>query len=191
METRQANGERLGERSDGSISIGDLIPAALRMTLSRMIVGEVRSDEIVYMLRVMTSGSGGSMSTMHVRHPDMIWDRIAELCADSGVPADLAYRLAANAVDFVVYVSMVDETMIGGRRHRFVSHVVEVAGGGEGAAPARNTIFGPLADDPRANPWGRPECEADLKRVGFDLRHLDDRRRGRWGRPLDLVVRPE
>ncbi|NUP50629.1 MAG: CpaF family protein, partial [Catenulispora sp.] len=190
METRQANGERVGEKADGSISIGDMIPAALRMTLSRMIVGEVRSDEIVYMLRVMTSGSGGSMSTMHVRKPDMIWDRIAELCADSGVPADLAYRLAANAIDFVVFVALVDETQIGGRRHRFVSHVVEVAGGGEGAAPSRNTVFGPRGADPRAVPLLRPACSADLRRVGFDLNYLDRfRERGQWPAPLDLKVR--
>jgi len=190
METRQANAERVGEKSDGSISVGDLIPAALRMTLSRMIVGEVRSDEIVYMLRVMTSGSGGSMSTMHVRRPEMIWDRIAELCAESGVPSELAYRLATNAIDFVVFVTLVDETLIGGRRHRFVSHVIEVAGRGEGSSPATNTIFGPRSGDPRGVPLMRPACADDLRRVNFNLSYLDGGH-GAWTQPLKLVVGPQ
>ncbi|MYS85410.1 CpaF family protein [Embleya scabrispora] len=171
FEAREGNGERGNDgRSAGEITIGDMIPPALRMTLSRMIVGEVRSSEIVPMLRVMTNGEGGSMCTLHVREPHMIFDRIAELCLEYGqhMSDRLAYRLAANAVDYLVFVRMIDESGIGGRRHRFVSHVLQMAGMGENGRPATNTVFGPRGEDPRAVPLTAPTDAAALRRAGFD-----------------------
>ncbi|MFF7588994.1 CpaF family protein [Kitasatospora purpeofusca] len=191
MEAREGNGERVEGRSAGELTIGDLIPAALRMTLSRIIVGEVRSGEVVPMLRVMTNGEGGSMCTLHARGPHMVVDRIAELCLEYGshMTDALAYRLTANAVDFIVHVSMVDETHVGGRRHRFVSHVLEVAGLGESGRPALNTVFGPRPElgEPRAVPHTPPQCLDDLRRAGFDAALLGSRY-GSWAEPLQLRI---
>ncbi|MFI1377910.1 ATPase, T2SS/T4P/T4SS family [Embleya sp. NPDC020886] len=188
IEAREGNGERgIDGKSAGELTIGELIPSALRMSLSRMIVGEVRSSEIVPMLRVMTNGEGGSMCTLHVREPDMIFDRIAELCLEYGahMSPELAYRLASNAVDYVVFVRMIDETAIGGKRHRFVSHVLEVTGMGEHRRPAVNTIFAPTGDDPRGMARMYPSDMPDLIRAGFSP-HLLDEPHG-W-RPLQLKV---
>jgi pilus assembly protein CpaF len=189
MEAREGNGERVDGRMAGELTIGELIPAALRMTLSRIIVGEVRSSEVVPMLRVMTNGEGGSMCTLHARGPHMVVDRIAELCLEYGahMTDTLAYRLTANAVDFVVHVAMVDETAVGGRRHRFVSHVLEVVGLGESGRPAMNTVFGPRDAEPRAVPHTPPSCLDDLRRVGFDSRLLQNPY-GTWSAPLDLRI---
>jgi len=188
IEAREGNGEKGADgKSAGELTIGELIPSALRMSLSRMIVGEVRSSEIVPMLRVMTNGEGGSMCTLHVREPDMIFDRIAELCLEYGahMSPELAYRLASNAVDYVVFVRMIDETAIGGRRHRFVSHVLEVTGMGEHMRPAINTIFAPTHDDPRGVARMYPSDMPDLMRAGFSP-HLLDEPHG-W-RPLKLKL---
>lgn len=191
MEGREGNGERVDGRVAGELTIGELIPAALRMTLSRIIVGEVRSAEVVPMLRVMTNGEGGSMCTLHARTPHMVVDRIAELCLEYGsqITDQLAYRLTANALDFIVHVSMIDETGVGGRRHRFVSHVLEVIGLGEHGRPALNTVFGPALDqgEPRAVPRVPPACLDDLRRAGFDADLLDNPY-GTWGSPLQLRV---
>ncbi|MFC5910141.1 CpaF family protein [Streptacidiphilus monticola] len=191
MEAREGNGERVDGRAAGELTIGELIPAALRMTLSRIIVGEVRSAEVVPMLRVMTNGEGGSMCTLHARTPHMVVDRIAELCLEYGsqMTDALAYRLTANALDFIVHVTMIDETPVGGRRHRFVSHVLEVAGLGESGRPALNTVFGPAPDgsEPRAVPQTPPACLDDLRRAGFDAALLGNPY-GTWGAPLHLRV---
>ncbi|MEY9878049.1 pilus assembly protein CpaF [Streptacidiphilus sp. MAP12-33] len=200
MEAREGNGERVDGRAAGELSIGELIPAALRMTLSRIIVGEVRSGEVVPMLRVMTNGEGGSMCTLHARTPHMVVDRIAELCLEYGAQMtdQLAYRLTANALDFVVHVTMIDETGIGGRRHRFVSHILEVAGLGEQGRPALNTVFGPRKGgtdaqgrpvwaEPRAVPQTPPACLDDLRRAGFDAALLRNPY-GTWAAPLSLRV---
>ncbi|MFE0462795.1 CpaF family protein [Kitasatospora sp. NPDC058965] len=191
MEAREGNGERIDGKVAGELSIGELIPAALRMTLSRIIVGEVRSGEVVPMLRVMTNGEGGSMCTLHARGPHMVVDRIAELCLEYGahMTDTLAYRLTANAVDLIVHVSMVDETAVGGRRHRFVSHVLEVTGLGENGRPALNTVFGPRPDlgEPRAVPHTPPNCLDDLRRAGFDAGLLQSAY-GSWQAPLALRI---
>ena len=189
MEAREGNGERVDGRSAGELTIGELIPAALRMTLTRIIVGEVRSAEVVPMLRVMTNGEGGSMCTLHARTPHMVIDRIAELCLEYGsqMTDSLAYRLAANALDFIVHVTMLDETPIGGRRHRFVSHVMEVVGMGESGRPALNTVFGPSGPELRAVPKTPPACLDDLRRVGFDARTLGSPV-GSWAKPLDVRI---
>ncbi|PYC76833.1 ATP/GTP-binding protein [Streptomyces tateyamensis] len=191
MEAREGNGERIDGKAAGELSIGELIPAALRMTLSRIIVGEVRSGEVVPMLRVMTNGEGGSMCTLHARGPHMVVDRIAELCLEYGshMTDTLAYRLTANAVDLIVHVSMVDETAVGGRRHRFVSHVLEVTGLGENGRPALNTVFGPRPDlgEPRGVPHTPPNCLDDLRRAGFDAGLLQSAY-GSWQAPLSLRI---
>lgn len=191
MEAREGNGERVDGRSAGEITVGDLIYPALRMTLSRMVVGEVRGPEVVPMLRVMTNGEGGSLCTLHAREPGMVFDRIAELYMEYGgnMTESLAYKQAANGINFIVFVRMVDETAIGGRRHRFVSHVLEVTGTGETGRPATNTVFGPRPENGefRAVPLMHPSCLGDLMRVGFAA-HLLDMPNGSWTRPLDLKV---
>ncbi|MGZ2358303.1 Flp pilus assembly complex ATPase component TadA [Streptomyces sp. 372A] len=191
MESREGNGERVDGHSVGEITVGDLIYPALRMTLSRMVVGEVRGPEVVPMLRVMTNGEGGSLCTLHAREPHMVFDRIAELYMEYGgnMTESLAYKQAANGINFIVFVKMVDETAIGGRRHRFVSHVQEVTGTGENGRPATNTVFGPRPEmgEPRAVPLMHPGCLPDLMRVGFPAQLLDQPL-GSWQAPLELKV---
>ncbi|QMU68871.1 CpaF family protein [Streptacidiphilus sp. P02-A3a] len=190
IEERQGNGERIDGRPSGELTLTELMPAALRMSLSRIIVGEVRSREVMPMLQAMTNGVGG-MATMHAQTPYMVPDRVAQLCAEYGANINdgLAYRLLANGVHLIVHVSLVDETPIGGRVHRFVSHVLELTGIGENGRPSVNTVFGPHQSgvEPRAVPNTPPACLDDLRRVGFDPALLDNPY-GTWGRPLDLRV---
>ncbi|GAB2717387.1 CpaF family protein [Kitasatospora kifunensis] len=192
MEAREGNGETANGRAAGEITVGDMIYPALRMSLRRMVVGEVRGPEVVAMLRVMTNGEGGSLCTLHARKPHHTFDRIAELYLEygHGMTEALAYRQCANGLDFVVFVTLVDEAGIGGRRHRFVSHVLEVTGMGENGRPATNTVFGPRPEtgEQRAVPLMHPACLPDLVRAGFPA-HLLDNPNGSWDRPLDLLVR--
>jgi pilus assembly protein CpaF len=192
MESRESNGERgVDGRGAGEITLLDLIHRALRMSLSRVVVGEVRGQEIVAMMQAMTNGKGGNLCTIHARRPEIVFDRIAELylLAQANMTEQLAYRQAANGLDLIVYVAMRDETRIGGKRHRFVSHVLEVTGMGENGRPATNRIFAPGPGEPRAVPHMHPGCLEDLVRVGFPA-HLLDYPRGSWRRPLDLRVIP-
>ncbi|MBS2545375.1 CpaF family protein [Catenulispora sp. NL8] len=188
MEARTGNGEVVDGRAIGEITLADLIPAALRMSLTRLIVGEVRAAEILPMLDVMLNSEGGSMCTLHVRRPEQVFRRIATLCAryaPGGMGTDLAFEIAADALDIIVHVRMWDESAIGGSRHRFVSDVLEVTGMGDHGRPATNVIFGPRDPEPRAVPRIQPSSrlQSTLARVGFDVTELD-RQYGAWAKPL-------
>ncbi|WP_435837042.1 CpaF family protein [Streptomyces asoensis] len=190
---RESNGEKdLTGRGAGEVTLLDLMHPALRMSLERIVVGEVRGPEVVAMMQALTNGSGGNLCTIHARRPDIIFDRIAELyaLAQGNLSEQLAYRQTANGLDFIVYVDMTDETQIGGRRHRYVSHVLELTGIGESGRPTTNEVFSPGLDfgELRAVPRMDPGCVDDLRRVGFDSALLQQCY-GAWQAPLPLKVR--
>ncbi|MFF8264311.1 CpaF family protein [Streptomyces virginiae] len=191
MEARESNGEMVAGQAAGEITLMDLMYRALRMTLTRIVVGEVRGPEIVAMLQAMTNGAGGNLCTLHAIHPSVVFDRIAELylLAQANMSEALAYRQAANGLHFIVFVSSIDETKIGGHRHRFVSHVLEVTGIGEGGRPETNAIFGPRPEwgELRAVPLMHPRCINDLRRAGFDAGLLNVPS-GAWPAALPLLV---
>lgn len=190
IEAREGHGD-LGPdgRPAGEVTLERIFPDTLRLSLSRVLVGEVRSAEIVPLLDVMQT-MRGSMATVHARRADGVFNRLAELLMRYGAADTLtgAWLSIVNALDYVVFVDMVDETAIGGRRHRFVSHVIEIDGLGEGARPATQTIFGP-GDDGRARPRVHPQrTRADLARAGFDLALLNHPD-GAWAHPLPTLLR--
>ncbi|MDH6130513.1 CpaF/VirB11 family protein, partial [Kitasatospora sp. GP82] len=196
FEGREGNGERAPDgRAAGEITLTDLFAQSLRMSLRRVIVGEVRGKEVLPMLHAMNEGEGGSMCTVHARSAEMAIERLVMLAMqDEGTQMTdaLAYRLIANAIDVIVYVRLVDETAIGGSRHRFVSQIVEVTGVGEGGRPSRQVVFGPREEgqrrEPRAVPLMAPQCIEDLDRVGFN-RALLRQPWGAWEQPLQAVTR--
>ncbi|MBN1171062.1 MAG: CpaF family protein [Micromonosporaceae bacterium] len=189
VESREGHGD-LGPdgRPAGEVSLERIFPDMLRLSMTRVLVGEVRSAEIVPMFDAMNT-MRGSMCTVHVRHAGGVLLRLAELLMRYGAAGTLtgAWLTIVNALDYIVYIDMINETAIGGRRHRFVSHVIEIDGLGDGATPATQTIFGP-GPDGRARPRLQPQrtC-ADLQRAGFDLQwlNLSD---GLWDQPLPTLV---
>ncbi|OIV37023.1 hypothetical protein BIV57_13390 [Mangrovactinospora gilvigrisea] len=187
FEAREGNGEFLPDgRQAGEVPLDQLFRHALRHTNQRTMVGEVRGPEAPQMVEAMTSGEGGSMATMHINTGRNALPRLARLCAQfSNTTIDNAFRALAESIDFVVILRMVDETPLGGRRHRFVSEVLEVTGLGDSGQPATQFVFKAGERDPRAVPYVPPNCLADLERVGFDRRLLAQPGVGRW-RAMDF-----
>lgn len=195
LEAREGHGSRGPDgRPAGEVTIADLIPLTLRMSVQRIIVGEVRSREIVPMLQAMAT-SRGSLCTIHARHPRAVMDRIVELALSHGreMTADLARRMAAGAIDLIVYITIEDETAIGGTVHRYISDIVEI-GGMAGDQLVTTTVFGP-GPDGRAVPRHLPERLRDpLLRAGYDPRVLSDyiqagdANRGAWTTPLSTIL---
>jgi Flp pilus assembly CpaF family ATPase len=174
MEARQGHGELDARgRHRGEVTLSDLIPVSLSLGVLRIIVGEVRGREIVAMLQAMTT-SRGSICTIHARNPASVIDRTVELALTHGeeMTAELAQRMVAGALDLIVYVEIEDDTGVGGRRHRYVSHVVEIVGASDRGQVVTTELFGPGADG-RAVPRHHPERIRDrLRRIGYDSRDL-------------------
>jgi len=115
LETRPANTE-----GTGRITARDLIVNALRMRPDRVIVGEVRSGEIIELLQAMNTGHEGSMSTIHSNSARDALIRIETLLAVNGYDAGerAISRLIASSLDVVVQLARLPN----GRR--LVSEVV-------------------------------------------------------------------
>lgn len=177
MEARQSNGERVGGAVSGEITLLDLMHKAKRMSLTRVVVGEVRGPEITAMMQAMTSDRPGNMCTIHASEPGAIFDRIAELylLAQSNFTPELAYRQIANGLHFVVFVSVDDS---GPAVRRQVSHVWEITGVGEGGRPTYNEIFRPASEwDLRAVPYAplSERSRQKLEKAGLRMDMLMDR----------------
>ncbi|MFF3313384.1 CpaF family protein [Streptomyces sp. NPDC002952] len=180
--TREGNGER---EATGQVTLADLVPVSLRYKATRVMVGEVRGDEAVAMLEAMIAGGAGSMCTLHAKDPESVVDRLMVPLARAGLSDHAAYRLIAAAVDLIVYVDRIDETDQGGQEHRFVSHVWETAGRGEGGGVALSPVFAPREDagGERAVPTRTPMSERrmrKLERKGFHRGWLTQYPQGQW-----------
>lgn len=90
----------------GSISMGDLVKASLRMRPDRIVVGEVRSGEALDLLQALNTGHDGSLCTVHANGPNEVIQRIATLALYSGaqIPFDALITQAYFGIDLIVYV---------------------------------------------------------------------------------------
>ncbi|MDB5972402.1 MAG: CpaF family protein [Hydrocarboniphaga sp.] len=102
LETRPPNLE--GQRA---VTARDLVRNALRMRPDRIIVGEVRGDEVMDMLQAMNTGHDGSMTTLHANAPKEAVHRLELLAGFAGYAGSEANFRAqvASAVNLFVHVS--------------------------------------------------------------------------------------
>lgn len=101
LETRPPNIEGKGE-----ITIRQLVKNALHMRPDRVIVGEVRSNEVLDMLQAMTTGHEGSMTTLHSNSAFEALDRLEMLTLmdNPNISPSVARRQIVNAVDLVIHM---------------------------------------------------------------------------------------
>jgi len=132
LETRPANTEGAGE-----ISQRQLVRNALRMRPDRIILGEIRGDEVIDVLSAMNTGHDGSMATIHSNNPRDCLGRVENLLAMSGVqiPILAMRQQISSAINLIVQVARMRD---GGRR---VTHIEEVIGM-EGETIITQTLFG-------------------------------------------------
>jgi pilus assembly protein CpaF len=102
LETRPPNIEGTGE-----ITQRDLVRNCLRMRPDRIIVGEVRGDEVLDMLQAMNTGHDGSLTTIHANSPRDALLRMETLVAMSGlnIPNEAVRKYISSALDVVIQVA--------------------------------------------------------------------------------------
>ncbi|HEY0914025.1 MAG TPA: CpaF family protein [Solimonas sp.] len=119
LETRPPNLE--GERA---VTARDLVRNALRMRPDRIIVGEVRGDEVLDMLQAMNTGHDGSMTTIHANSTYDAVHRLELLAGFAGYNgSEVAFRAqVASAIQLLVHVARLPSG------HRRLMSVTEVVG---------------------------------------------------------------
>jgi len=90
----------------GAVSIRDLFHSSLRMRPDRVVVGECRGGEAIDLIQAMTSGHGGSMTTLHANAPADALNRLETMALMSGIEIPLVALRSqvASAIDIVVQV---------------------------------------------------------------------------------------
>ncbi len=166
---RDANTEGVGQ-----ISLPQLVRTALRMSPDRVIVGEVRGEEILPMLLAMSQGSDGSLCTIHASTSKETFKRFQMYAAmaPERLDADTTNLLVANAVHLIVHIGWV----AGRRRVTSVREVIDV----DGPRLVSNEVWQP-GPDGRAVP-GFPLRDATMDRLvgaGFEPQLLANRE-GWW-----------
>jgi Flp pilus assembly CpaF family ATPase len=163
LEARAANVEGVGQ-----VTPADLVRMSLRMNPDRVIVGEVRGEEVIPMLNAMSQGNDGSMCTIHANSSDGVFDRVAAYCiqAPERLDREATNLLLANAVDLVIFIDQ-EQTDHGVRR--WVASVREVVAA-DANLVVSNEIFRPDPAERTATYAGipmRPMTAARLAAAGF------------------------
>lgn len=101
LESRQENSEGKGKHD-----LRSLLRHALRMRADRIIVGEVRGNEVFEMLQAMNVGHDGSLSTIHASSPHQALKRIETLAllSDTQAPREAIKDMVDAAVGMIVHV---------------------------------------------------------------------------------------
>jgi pilus assembly protein CpaF len=122
LETRPPNIE-----GKGQVTARDLVRNALRMRPDRIVVGEVRSDEVLDMLQAMNTGHDGSLTTLHANSARDALTRLETLMQMSGIalPDKAMREQVASAIDVIVQVSRLSD---GRRKIMSVSEITGMEG---------------------------------------------------------------
>ena len=130
MESKSSNSQ-----GKGAVTIRELIKASLRMRPDRIIVGEVRGDEVIDMLAAMSTGHDGSLSTGHANSPLGMLGRLETLhITGSGFPLSAVRNQIADAIDLIVQLKRFPDG------HRRVMEICELCGVKDGEIEL-NTLF--------------------------------------------------
>jgi pilus assembly protein CpaF len=112
----------------GAVTLRDLVRQAMRMRPDRLVVGEVRGEEVVDMLAALNTGHDGGMTTLHANAAADVVPRLAALAGPAGLTgAALAAQVGA-ALDVAVHLVRA----AGGRRR--IAEVAVVTGDGSATA---------------------------------------------------------
>jgi pilus assembly protein CpaF len=122
LETRPSNIE-----GKGQVTARDLVRNALRMRPDRIVVGEVRSEEVLDMLQAMNTGHDGSLTTLHANSSRDALTRLETLMQMSGIslPDKAMREQIASAIDVIVQVSRLSD---GRRKIMSISEITGMEG---------------------------------------------------------------
>ena len=167
LECRQANIEKSQE-----ITIGDLLKTCLRMRPSRIIVGEVRSQEAAQLLQAVNVGNDGSLSTIHANTcRDMVSRLETMVLMGIQLPIPVIRRQIASGFDLFIHLGRLQD------KSRKVLEISDIKGmDGEKLNPGflQKPPYFPIRKSPGCSGSvlpGKPVCSA-LPLIIFSIRKL-------------------
>ena len=132
----------------GGLSLDDLVLRSRRHHPQRVIMGEIMGPEVISTLSAMSQGNDGSLSTLHAKSADDVFNKLSTYGAQYGhLTVDTMQPLIAAGVDLVVFIRQTrqqdshqpDNDLTSSRS---VVEVLEVTGMGESRV-ATSQLFAP------------------------------------------------
>lgn len=123
LRTREA-----GPDGAGGIDMRMLVRQSLRMRPDRIIVGEIRGEEIAELLLAFNTGHGGSAGTVHANSLQAVPGRLTALGALAGMPAETVARQVVDGVDTVIHVDRISGSG-GAAGQRRITQIGRLCGG--------------------------------------------------------------
>ncbi|WP_298284159.1 P-type DNA transfer ATPase VirB11 [Novosphingobium sp.] len=95
---------------EAEIGVDDLLIASLRMRPDRIILGELRGQEVKTYLRAVNTGHPGSLSTIHADSPERAIDQIALIVMQDGsnMAWDDVVNYVTRSIDVIVQMKRVN-----------------------------------------------------------------------------------
>jgi pilus assembly protein CpaF len=157
LETRPSNIDGQGE-----ITARELVKNSLRMRPDRIVLGEVRGEEVMDVLQAMNTGHDGCMSTVHANTPEdamLRFEMLAGLARFQGTEDTLRKMIAAG-IELVVQIAR----MPNGQRK--VISITEIAGVRDGNFVLNELYAYDASSGYFAHPGVRP-CNRKLQNLPF------------------------
>jgi pilus assembly protein CpaF len=99
LKTRMANHEEVG-----AVTTSALLREALRMRPDRLVIGEVRGEELLVLLQALNTGHSGSGFTLHANSIAEVGPRMLAILAGVGMQPSLAKVLISASVNWTIEV---------------------------------------------------------------------------------------
>lgn len=125
LECRNAN-----TQGRGAIDMAKLVRNSLRMRPDRIIVGEVRGEEVLDMIQAMNTGHDGSMSTGHANSVEGMLKRLEAMFLQAvEIPVQAIRSQIAEGIDIMIHLG---KTQGGSRRLLEIAELYSSADGSIG-----------------------------------------------------------
>ena len=122
LECRSAN-----VQGKGGVDMAQLVKASLRMRPDRIIVGEVRGEEVVHMIQAMNTGHAGSLSTGHANSISGMLKRLEAMFLQAAdFPVQAIRSQIAEGIDIIIHMSRMKD---GSRRIMEIAELDDVKDG--------------------------------------------------------------
>jgi len=105
----------------GAISIRDLFVNSLRMRPDRIIIGEIRSGEMLDMIESISSGHSGALAIVHAESPGDCVSRMVTMMLMTGIQlsTESITKQVVRAIDLIVHIELFPDGV------RRITHVTD------------------------------------------------------------------
>ncbi len=155
----------------GEVPLPNLLGKAIRLSPDRLVVGEIKGDEVCQIVRALCSGQEGFLSTVNAHHPYDTLNRLETLClaGEPSLPLQSIREQLAAAIDLIVHIACLKNDIFR------VTSVAEVSGiAGENIVLSEIFKFDQTGKTPQGVPEGtlipsgiRPLFNNRLESAGF------------------------